>query len=176
MGDDDPVTWALALALGLGLMTYPSTTSLRPAPRPLVIPPTPAAHCDGCITSFDEGATLTLSRQLDGPLLASVLVQTDRAPEFRDRVDLVAGGVGMGGLASGAPFGGHVELLLGAAQVRGPVDATSFVIGSRAGIAFPIARGLYLGLSATYAQLFGEQPAGNAGVSTYDLELVYGWR
>jgi hypothetical protein len=176
MGDEDPTTWQVALAFGVGLMTYGSTAALRPAARPLFIPPTTTARCDRCISSIDDGLTLSASRQLDGWFRATILVQADNAPAFSDHVTIAAGGLGVSALAPSSPFGGHIDILAGAGWVLGPVDATSFAISSLGGVDVRIARDAYVGLSFSYVELLGAQPAGTGAVSSYGVELRYRWR
>ena len=173
---DDPTTWQAALALGVGLMTYGSTASLRPAPRPLYLPPAPPTRCDRCISSIEDGVALSVSRAIDAPIRATVLVEADRAPPFGDRVYLAAAGAGVSALTPTARFGGHIDLLAGAARIDGPVDATSFAIASLTGVDVRVADDLYVGLHASYAQLVGAQPAGTGAISTYGAELRYRWR
>jgi hypothetical protein len=173
MGDDDPTTWQVALMLGLGIMTYGSTASLRPLPPP---PPSTPAHCVHCISSYDEGATLSISRQVDSWVRATILTQADRAPLFDDHVYITAGGFGVSSLEPDSPFGGHIDLLCGAAWVRGPVDATSIVFGFSGGVAVHVTDDAYVGLAGTYLQFFGPQPAGTGAISDYGVELRYRWR
>jgi hypothetical protein len=176
VGEDDPTTWQVALALGFGLLTYGSTASLRPAPRPLLIPPTTASRCDRCVSSAAEGASLSATRAIDGALRATVLVQSSVAPAFDDHVTIAEAGLGLGMWVPSSFFGGHVDVLVGAGFVRGPVDAISFTVGSLAGVDVRIARDAYVGLSLAYTQLIGAQPAGSGAISDYGVELRYRWR
>jgi hypothetical protein len=176
MGDDDPTTWQVALALGLGIMTYGSTNALRPPPRELLVPPSTPAHCVHCISSYTEGAAVSISRQLDTWVRATILTQADRAPLFDDRLYITAAGVGVSSLTPDAPFGGHIDLVCGAAWVRGPVDATSIVFGFAMGADVHVADDLYVGLAGTYLQFFGPQAAGSGAISNYGIELRYRWR